>query len=62
MRKSNSKTNLFLKKSNTSDKSSSNENNETPISQQTDLQQRQQEVQRSNNETNYQEMGKKYQP
>ena len=47
----NSKTNLFRKKSNTNilisfDKSSSNENNKTPISQQIDLRQRQQEVMR----------------
>ena len=47
-RKGNSKTSLFRKKSNTksSDKSSSNENNETLISQQIDLRQRQQEVKR----------------
>ena len=70
VRKGNSKTNLFRKKSNTnirisSDKSSSNENNEAPISQQIDLRQRLQEVKRkkynieipqatkSTNETNY---------
>ena len=49
IRKGNSKRNLFWKKSNrkiliSSDKSSSNDNNETPISQKIDLQQRQQEL------------------
>ena len=49
IRKGNSKRNLFWKKSNrkiliSSDKSSSNDNNKTVISQQIDLQQRQQEL------------------
>ena len=49
VRKGNSKTNFFQKKSNRniqifSHKSTSNENNEAPISQQIDLRQRQQEV------------------
>ena len=49
MRKGNSKTKLFRKKSNTDiqksfDKSSNNENNETPFSQQIDLQQRKLEI------------------
>ena len=72
------KTNLLLKKRNTNtrksfDKSSSNEKNETPILQQIDLRQRQQEVKRKksdigihqatkhNNETNYREMEKQIQ-
>ena len=78
VRKGNSKTNLFWKKSNTnilisSDKSSSNENNETPISQQKDLRQRQQEVKKkksdieipqttkNKNISNYKEMEKQIQ-
>ena len=72
------KINLLLKKRNTNtrksfDKSSSNEKNETPILQQIDLRQRQQEVKRKksdigihqatkhNNEINYREKEKQIQ-
>ena len=78
MRKGTSKKNLFQKKSNTNirkslDKSSSNGNNETSISQQIDLRQRQQEIKgkksdieihqatNNNHETNYREIQKQMQ-